>query len=238
MYSRNSSADLVRELYTTPLREDEAAFIYLGYSGIVVRTASEAVAFDLADLLKSREIETVKRLDLLLFTHSHGDHYKSIEAIEIFKATGAHIVAEPLVAEDLKGKIPSDKLISAVPEKTYTIGDFEVSTVKGIHGGPINLYRVEKGEISMFHAGDSGYVPLKGYKTDLAFLPTGSPSPTASPVRAFRMALELEPKAVVSIHGSPSQNEEFQKKITNELPETELIVPEPYSLRKLSLKKK
>ena len=236
MPNPRSRADLVDELYTTPLREDEAAFIYLGYSAILVRTAGEAIAFDVADLLKSQEIEALRRLDLLLFTHTHGDHYKSSEAIEIFKATGAHIVAEPLVAKDLHGNIPSDKLTSAVPEQTYNIDDFKVTTIKGIHGGPIDLYQVKKGEYSIFHGGDSGYVPLKGYKTDLAFLPTGTPSPTASPEDAFKMAHELRPKTAVAIHGSSGQNKEFQEKAVKKLPETTVIIPERHSLRKISLR--
>ena len=40
----------------------------------------------------------------------------------------------------------------------------------------------------MFHAGDSGYVQVKDYPSDLAFLPTGSPSPTASPEYALKLA--------------------------------------------------
>jgi hypothetical protein len=55
------------------------------------------VAFDVADLLTSNEINALERLDLLLFTRSHGDHYKLEETLELFKAFRTHIVAESAV---------------------------------------------------------------------------------------------------------------------------------------------
>ena len=131
MFNRKSRGDLVRELSTSSLRDYGAAFVYLDYSGVIVRTASGTVAFDVADLLKSEEISALKSLDLLLFAHTHWDHYKPKKTLELFSATGTHLVAEPLVAKDLEGKIPPDKLTSAVPGETYTIGGFKISTVSG-----------------------------------------------------------------------------------------------------------
>ena len=235
LFRRKGKADSVRDLFSPALERSEAAFMYLGYSGVVLRMMGGTVAFDVADLLKGEEIRALESLDLLLFTHSHGDHYKSRETLEIFRATGAQIVAEPLVARDLRGKVPSDKLTAAEPGRTYDIGDFKITAVRGVHRGPINLYHVKMGELSVFHGGDSGYVSVSEYPADLVFLPTGRPSPTASPEDALRMALDLKPKVAVAIHGSASQNSAFEKAVREKVPETTVVIPEPYKPKKVAL---
>ncbi|MFQ6076197.1 MAG: MBL fold metallo-hydrolase [Candidatus Bathyarchaeia archaeon] len=234
-FFRRSRVEEVKELYGLPLEKGEAVLMYLGYSGIVLRAVDKAIAFDVADLLKSEEIEAIEKLDALLFTHDHSDHYRSKEAAEIFEATKAHVVAEPRVSQDLEGKISPDKLTRADPGETYGIDEFQVSVLSGIHRGPINLYHVKIDELSVFHGGDSGYVPVKDYPADLAFLPTGAPSPTASPEFALKMVVELKPKTVVTIHGTGAQHEELQRKTGEKLPETNVVIPKRYSPLKIKL---
>jgi L-ascorbate metabolism protein UlaG (beta-lactamase superfamily) len=216
-------------------KEEEIAFMYLGYSGVILRMKGRTIAFDVANLLTSNEINAMQNLDLMLFTHGHDDHYKLKETLEIFNTTEAFVVAEPSVANDLKGKLPADKLISAEPGGTYSIGDFKVAAVSGVHRGPINLYHVKTGELSILHCGDSGYVPLEEHTSKIAFLPTGNPSPTASPKDALRMALDAKPKYAVAIHGSGGQNKEFEKEVKRQMPETAVIIPERYKPKKVTL---
>jgi L-ascorbate metabolism protein UlaG (beta-lactamase superfamily) len=149
--------------------------------------------------------------------------------------TEARIVAEPSVARDLRGKVPSERLTSVEPSKTYGVGDFEIKTIRGVHLGPIILYRVRVGEISIFHGGDSGYVPVKEYPSGLAFLPTGGPSPTASPGDAVKMAVDLKSKTAVAIHGSASQNRAFEKGVRDRIPGISAIIPEPYKAEKVTI---
>ena len=236
--SSKSKIDEIRKLFASSLGRDEAAFMYLGYSGVIIRTSSRAMVIDPADLLKGEEIKALKGVDLLLFTHSHGDHYNSGVVLNIFKATRAPVLAEPLVADDLKGKISIDKLTSATPGKTYTFGDITVSTIRGVHRGPINLYHIKIGDLSIFHGGDSGYVTVKDYPSDLALLPTGSPSPTASPENAFKMASELKPTVIVVIHGSEGQSKEFEGKVKEKMPETTVIITEPGLQKTITFQKK
>ena len=225
---QKSKADDIQKLFASPLGKNEVAFIFLGNSGVIMRALNRAIIIDPANLLKEEETKALKRVYLMLFTHSHGDHYRSKEALDIFKATGAPVLAEPLVADNLKGKIPSDKLTSATPGKTYTFGEITVNTIRGIHLGPINLYQIKVGGISIFHGGDSGYVQVKDYPADLAFLPTGSPSPTASPENALKMASEIRPSVIVTIHGSDGQSKDFEAKVKEKMPESTVIIPEPY----------
>lgn len=236
-----SKSRVIQDFFTLTLErarweEGEVAFMYLGYSGIILRMMmGRTIAFDVADLLKGEEISALQNLDVLFFTRGHEDHYKLKETLEIYKRTGAQIVAEPSVANDLRGEIPSDKLVSAEPGGTYGIGDIKVTAVAGVHRVPINLYHVKVGELNILHCGDSGYVSLKEYPADLAFLPTGGPSPTASPEAALKMALDVRPKVVVAIRGSGGQSKEFKKGVKGQMPETTVIIPARYKPKKVTL---
>jgi L-ascorbate metabolism protein UlaG (beta-lactamase superfamily) len=230
----------MQEFFSLPLgysgwKDEEIAFMYLGYSGIILRMRGRTIAFDIANLLTGEEVDAIQNLDIMLFTHGHGDHYKLKDTLEIFNATEACIVAEPQVANDLRGKVPADKLVSAEPGGIFNIGDIEVTAISGVHRGPISLYRVESGGLSILHCGDSGYVSLKEHTAKIAFIPTGNPSPTASPKDALRMALDSGPKVAVAIHGSKGQSKEFEKEMKKQMPEVTVIVPERYKSRKVAL---
>jgi L-ascorbate metabolism protein UlaG (beta-lactamase superfamily) len=223
----------------SPVGDNEVSFIFLGYSGVIIKTAKGMILVDPADLLNAGELLALKSggLGLVLFTHSHGDHFNAKVALDIFKATGAPVVAESSVARSLMAKIPSSKLTHAVPGNSYAIGEFTVNTIKGIHVGPICLFQIKIGEISIFHGGDSDYVPVKDYPSDLAFLPTGNPSPTASPEAAFKMAADLKPSVIVAIHGSAAESKEFERKIKEKMPNASVIIPVPNAVKTLILKK-
>lgn len=236
---KESKSGSMQEFYSLPLgsgwKDEEIAFMYLGNSGIILRMRGGTIAFDIADLLTSGEVDAIQNLDIMLFTHGHEDHYKLKDTLEMFKATEACILAEPQVANDLKGKVPAEKLVSAEPGGIYDIGDVKVTAISGVHRGPINLYHVKTGGLSMLHCGDSGYVSLKEHTAKIAFIPTGDPSPTASPKDALRMALDSRPKVAVAIHGSKGQSKEFEKGMKKQMPETTVIVPERYKSIKVAL---
>jgi len=156
------------------------------------------------------------------------DHFNQGKTLKLFKKTGSPILAEAKVADKLKGKIPLDKLTIAISGQTYAYGDVVVKAIQGVHRGPIMLFQVKMGELLMFHAGDSGHVPIKDYQSQLAFLPTGRWSPTASPENALKMASELKPKVVVVMHGSEGQHKDFEKMVIDKMPGTQVIRLVPY----------
>jgi len=231
--------DDISDVFASSLGEKDVAFMFLSYSGVIVRTSKGTIIIDPADLLKEKELNVLKenKIDLVLFTHGHGDHYNPESTLDLLEATDAPILAEPSVADSLKEAVPSDKLTSAAPGKTYTIGGITVSAVKGIHVGPIDLFHIKIGDISIFHGGDSGYVPLKDYPADLAFLPTGMPSPSASPQKAFQMAEDINPSVIVAVHGSASQSRELEDKVKDAMPETIVIIPEAFTTKIITLSK-
>ena len=90
--------------------------------------------------------------------------------------------------------------------------------------------------IAIFHGGDSGYVELKNYPSDVAFLPTGRMSPTASPENAYKMAVDLKPKQILPMHGSEKQKHQFEEKIRNGMSQSEVLMIEPFTPQLIALK--
>ncbi|MCX7974812.1 MAG: MBL fold metallo-hydrolase [Candidatus Aminicenantes bacterium] len=227
----------IKSLLAYVLEKNEVAFQYLGYSGVIIRTAQEAIIIDPADKIKEEDIRAIPlgAISLILFTHDHYDHFHPSRTLSLFKASGATILAEANVINRLKGEIPTDKLVVASPDKPFQLGNITVKAIKGSHVGPIMLYHLTIGDLTIFHGGDSDYVPLSGLSADLAFLPAGEPSPTASPQAAFNMARDLKVKVVVALHGSSRQYQELEKLIQEKMKGTKIIIPLAYSINRIKL---
>ncbi len=218
----------IRELYSIPLVDREFAFVFLDYSGIVFRTASKSVCFDPGMMLKKEAIKEIASLDLTFYTHSHHDHFTESVAKQLFEKTNAHVIAETLVFEELRGKIPENKLTLADVgklNKTHTIEGFEVTCIKGTHPRSLTQFKVGLGDVRVFHPGDSGYMS-NSKRVDVAFLPTGSPSPTCSPHVALAMAIGIRPKVVIATHGKEKQMVQFKNLMERDMPKTKVIIPE------------
>jgi L-ascorbate metabolism protein UlaG (beta-lactamase superfamily) len=234
MFRHSKAAEIVK-FFASPVKGNELAVFYLGVSGFIARTANQAVIVDPAGRLKNDEIKALKKVNLILFTHNHLDHFSSGKAQAIFKVTGAAILAEPKVANKLKGKIPAGKLASAEPGKTYGFGDLTATAVQGIHRGPITLYQIRMGDITVFHGGDSGYVSLKDYPSRVAIVPVGGMSPTASPENAYKMVSDVKPDVAITMHGSDKQKRQFEQKVKEAMPQTSVITMQPYTAKTISV---
>ncbi|MGA2386913.1 MAG: MBL fold metallo-hydrolase [Candidatus Bathyarchaeia archaeon] len=235
---RQSKAEEIVQFFASPLKEGDLAVFYLGVSGFVIRAANQTVIVDPAGFLKDDEVKALKAVRLLLFTHDHLDHFNAGKAEKIFKATGAAVLAEAKVANKLKGKIPAEKLATAESGKTYSFGDVTVSAVEGIHRGPIMLYQIKMGGVAVFHGGDSGYVNLKGYLSQVAIVPVGGMSPTATPEDAFKMVADVKPDVAIAMHGSDKQKRDFEQKVKEATPQTAVLIMLPFTGKTLSLPQK
>ncbi len=227
LLSLSSSFAAENTFFGLPCAENEVKFICFKESTVIIKVADKTILIDPSSNLRKETIEKLKNngLDVLMFTHDHWDHFNHTAAMDIYNATGAHVVAESSVAHSLKKEIPKNKLTVSKKKGHYVFDGIEVTAIKGKHIGPIYLYHIKIGEIGIFHGGDSSYVSLKKYPSDVAFVPTGEPSPTCSPKKAFKMARDMKPQVAVAIHGSPVQKEKFEKRMKADLAATSVIIP-------------
>ena len=234
----SSFAD-VNTFFGLPCAESELKFVFFNQSTVIIKVANKTILIDPASNIRKETIENLESngLDLLMFTHDHYDHYEYNAAMNIYNATGAHIIADSFVASNLKKHIPKEKLTVSSKKGHYVLDGIEVTAIKGKHIGPIYLYHIKIGDIRIFHGGDSSYVSLKKFPSDVAFVPTGEPSPTCSPKKAFKMARDMKPQVAVAIHGSPSQHMKFKKKMEAELAATSVIIPNYFEPVTITLKK-
>lgn len=227
----------IKELFTLPIDKNEIAFMYFGYSGILFRTKDKAIAIDICKICidSDDQIKALENLDLQLNTHTHRDHFDVETTSKIFKVSGAEIIADPQVAKELEKEIPTDKLKALTSDKKLSIEGLEISAVSGVHPGSITLFKMKWPDFSIFHGGDSGYIPLKDYPADLAFLPTGAPSPSCSPENALKMSLDVRPKVIVTMHGNQDQMQKFKTIALKEMPDLNVVIPKIKKPLKIAL---
>jgi L-ascorbate metabolism protein UlaG (beta-lactamase superfamily) len=235
---RRSKADEVSAFFSAPLQKNELSVFYLGVSGFIVRSIDHSALIDPAGMLKGDEINAMKGLNLVLFTHGHLDHFSSGKTQEIFKQTNATVLAESKVSGKLEGKIPAEKLVSAENGKNYSLGGVAVTAIEGIHRGPIMLYQMKMDGITVFHGGDSGHVDLSKYASRVAIVPVGRMSPTASPENAYKMVVDLKPDVAVTMHGSEKQKRQFEEKIKETMPKIAVYIIEPFTAKTFTLAQK
>ncbi len=217
------------------LEDNEIAFIFLGYSSILLKSEKSTIAIDPGKSLTQSKASAIKHLDLLLFTHNHWDHFKKDYALELIKQTRPHTVADIVSFEELKTNVPATMLTKADPASKYAthqIGDTEVTALQGIHVGPITQYLINLGEIRIFHGGDSGYWRQKDASADLAFVPVGTAT-TCSPATALATIMDLQPQTAIPIHGRRKQMKQFQNIVEKVHPEIDVIIPEKFELYRL-----
>jgi len=235
---RKSKAEDIGGFFALPLQKNELAVFYLDASGFIVRSPNHTVLIDPAGMLKDDEVSALKTVNLVLFTHDHLDHFSSGKTEAIFKDTAAPVLAEAKVASKLKGKIPADKLVSAENGKTYTLGGVNATAIQGIHRGPIMLYHVKLDGVTLFHGGDSGYVSLKDYPSQVAIVPVGRMSPTASPENAYKMVADVKPDVAITMHGSDKQKNQFEQKVKERMPQTAVLIMAPFTVKTVSIPQK
>lgn len=223
------------DFYSYELKSNEFTLLYLDYSGILLRFPDKVLGFDLAGLIKPDECKNLKRLDLVLYTHSHYDHYDERLAVKVYEMTNAKIIAEGSVYRSLRNYVPLGDAYEAPVDDSITVADCKIRAIRGKHIGPIVLYLVEIKDKRIFHGADSSYVDLTRYRADIAMVPTGRPSPTASPNDAFKMVLDLKPKIAIAFHGSPSEHKEFEKLVSHKALPTRVIIPEKLKPIKIAL---
>ena len=215
----------------------DVGFVFYKVSALAVRTCRHRFVTDPADYFTANDIESLRQLDAILVTHEHYDHFDASSTVKMQEATGAIMLSNLGAYAPLKGRVPGDKLVLLEPDKTAEVKGAKITAIESVHPGkkPI-MFIVEVDEVSFFHGSDSGYtsaIERYGGRAKVAFVPVGKPSPTASVRDAVKMVRALRCSSAVPIHGSDKEAADFRDTLQKELPDIQVIIPEPLKTYKL-----
>ena len=237
-------SDATTNLLSYDIQDGELAIMWLGHhqkgsleghasAGFLLRTSNYAIAIDPSSLLLD-DIDSLDRLDAIFITHDHGDHFDPDTTIAMQTKTNSFVIADPTSASMLSGKIPEDKLIQIEPNEQMTISEITVDAFAAEHPTKTPLiYIIEFDGFRIFHGSDSGFVEdLKNIESrvHIAMVPTGDPSPTASPQVAFEMTKAINPYVVIPMHGNPQQMQEFSNLVEGSDLQTTVTIPLPFEI--------
>ncbi|UQZ91047.1 metal-dependent hydrolase [Deltaproteobacteria bacterium Smac51] len=186
---------------------------------------------------------TIPRPDMILITHSHGDHLG--QAVEIAGATGARIGCIADMADWLLTQgVPPERIINGGSGGNIdgTVEEFGVritqtqATHSSAYGAPIGFVLELPGGTAIYHAGDTGLFSDMGligerFNLDLAMLPVGGTYTMDGQLAAKACAM-LKTKAAMPLHYATfpllaADASAFKEAVGHLAPDCVVIAPEP-----------
>lgn len=168
-----------------------------------------------------------KKAEIIFISHDHFDHF-SKDDVASLSTKDTIIVTDKSVGKQLQGMLVCKEIKTLEPGNNFTLLTSEVNRVKVQAVSSYNLNKefhpketkklgfiVTIDGISIYHAGDTDYIPeMKDYACDIALLPvSGTYVMTAD--EAANAALTIRPRAAIPMHygdivGSNSDAERFR----------------------------
>ncbi|MBS7649044.1 MAG: MBL fold metallo-hydrolase [Candidatus Bathyarchaeia archaeon] len=222
------------------LGENEVGVLFLGESAFVLKTVRHTIIIDPASKISRDDAKILGKVDAILITHEHSDHFASGATLNLYQEFNCPVIVNKGAYESLKNLISEGgKLILIDPGETLILDGVIVEAIEADH--PANsplMYIITLDNMTILHASDSGFVQsLERFsgRIDLALLPIGSPSPSASPSDALEMVMAVMPKKIIMMHGSASEFSEFKDLIEDSGLNTVIEEVETAKPRKISL---
>ncbi len=158
------------------------------------------------------DVNAIRKVDLVVSTHEHGDHADPGTFKPIMKDTKAKVIGPSSSVDLLAGSgISKDKLVAVKAGESYQVGDVKVTAFEandpGAKGALMFLY--EAGAVNYFHAGDTLYTTKfaeYGAKNriDIACLSLGRNPPQheiyMNPCHVVQAAMSLNAKVTIPMH--------------------------------------
>ncbi len=181
---------------------------YLGHSAVLIIGSKNIIIdpFITGNPKASLQLEELPKIDFVLVTHDHPDHFG--DAIAIAKRDQATLIAIFEISE--KPEVVESKInvVGMNIGGTYRQDGIVVSMTEAIHsatvGSPTGLV-VEMDGKRIYHAGDTSYwsdiglIPKLFGELDVAFLPIGGHY-TMDIRQAVLAVNDLKPKLTIPIH--------------------------------------
>jgi len=192
---------------------------WLGHSSFQIRTIGKIIYIDLKKY--GKVAETSEKADIILVTHSHGDHC-SPPRIQSLRKKDTIVIAPKNCATRIGGtvksikpgeKITADDIEIKAPE-AYNIKRFKPSGKPWHPKGYGVGYLIKAEGKTIYHAGDTDFIPeMRHLKSiDLALLPTGDKY-TMDNTEAAQAATAIKPRIAMAMHNWETDRDPFKKKL-------------------------
>ena len=212
------------------LKKGEVAFLWFNnYAGVAIRTPSKILIVDPADA----DPAIFKKVDAILITHEHLDHFDESLTREIYRRTQCSVVADSTSAKRLKDVLPAGKLHEMRMGKETKIDNITVRAEGFRHPAttPVSYLITTEDGVKIYHTGDSLPIPeMKKIGTqsppDVVFCTVGAPAPGASPETGLEIVLMVKPKMAVPYHAPAADRKRFAELVAKEAPNVKCMVIE------------
>lgn len=212
------------------LKKGEIAFLWFNnYSGVVIRTSTKTLVVDPADV----DPLSFKRVDILLITHEHHDHFDELLTREIYRRTQCYVVADSTSVKRLKDVLPPGKLHEMRMGKEIKLDNITIRAEAFSHPAtaPVSYLITTEDGVKIYHSGDS--LPHPDMKQigqqrppDVAFCTVGAPSPGTSPQTGLEIVKMVKPKMAVPYHAPEADRKKFGELVAKETPSVKCLVIE------------
>lgn len=239
LYVRSSSLSPFAGFGDMQLSEGEVGMMYLGTSAFILKTSHHTIVIDPATEIPTDALAPLGMIDAILITHEHSDHFDASATFELHHASEGVVLANEGAYESLAGLIHrAEKLMLLMPGEDAVMDGMVVTAIAANHSGlsPL-MYVISVDNVTILHGSDSGFMPaLEEYRgeIDIALLPMGGGSPTASASEAFKMAAAALPKLVIPMHGTSADYDELESLMAG-LPGVDYLEIQPLTPQRIPI---
>jgi len=206
------------------------AFLWFNnYSGVIIRTPAKTFVVDPVDV----DPTIFKKVDVLLITHEHHDHFDESMIREIYRRTQCTVIADFTSAGILKDVLPLGKLHEMRVGKEVKLDNVTVRAEAFKHPAttPVSYLITTEDNVKIYHTGDS--LPYPNMKQigersppDIVFCTVGIPAPGASPEMGLEIVKMVRPKVAVPYHASAADRKKFAELVAKEAPNVKCMLIE------------